>query len=101
MLDIKQSVEAKISELKPFGGEITFERILTSMLVGSCKETRPVEKDGVLYRERGCSGSCACMGHCRQLVPYTELDKMRNKHKQQEVDLLTPVIEECLEKMRY
>jgi hypothetical protein len=41
---------------------------------------RIVGSDGLSYRERGCEGPCGCTGMCRELVPFTTLDRLNNEH---------------------
>lgn len=50
--------------------------LIASMMGNTTCVSGIVEQDGIKMRERGCNGPCCCTGHCRQLVPLTELDEL-------------------------
>jgi len=95
MEPLKDTLTKHIRDIERFCLNPTPEDILNGVL-GNIPHPNKIIVDGVYFKERGCSGPCACTGNCRQLVPYTELDESCNAFYESQKEILLPMIKEII-----
>lgn len=91
--DLEIVIKNKIDEMKKFRNDITLETVLENLV--DISHVAQIEINGKFMKHRGCQayGGCACIGKCRELIPFTELDRMHNDAYAQISSTLTPIIE--------
>ncbi len=82
MTNIPEIEQAKLDFLNFRGNKSPTDDELVDQVLDTkgIYSIKSIEKDGKLFRKRGCRYECACTGLCQELVPFTELDEMCHKH---------------------
>jgi hypothetical protein len=82
MTDIPEIEQAKLDFINFRGNKNpTDDDLIAQILDGKgIYPVKAIEKDGKLFKERGCRFECACTGMCHELVPYTDLDALCHRH---------------------